>query len=94
MDRVFANNKEKYLFHLEEFKKFKGSRARYCKIHELKLHMFSYYKSMHAAKTSSPFSKIEIEPSHDFNKVPQIKKILNIDPEWLAQLIHNLVNAK
>ena len=94
MDPVFANNREKYLFHLEEFKKFKETRTRYCEKHDLKLHMFSYYQNSLVLKSAPAFAKIKIETCPDLIKLPPAKSNIFIDPAWLAKFIHNLANMK
>jgi hypothetical protein len=94
MEPVFSSNKEKYLFHAEEFKKFKGHAAAYCKIHNLAPHMFSYYKNMLKSKPTPQFAKIKIEPPQVLKKVTTVRSVADIDPEWLAKLIHNLFKIK
>lgn len=92
----FTSNREKYLFHLEEFKKVGGTATDYCKLHDLRSDMLSYYKrqQLRKPKTVPQFAKLKIEPNHDFKKLPLAKSAVVIDPEWLAKLIHNLVKIK
>ena len=96
MAEDFANNREKYLFHLQEYKKVGGTATEYCKNHDLKPESLSYYKRkiQSKAKAIPQFAKLKIEPSHDFEKLSPAKLIENIDPEWLAKLIHNLAKVK
>lgn len=90
----FTNNEEKYLFHLEEFKKFSGSATEYCKLHSLRPDMLSYYKKkiQSRSKPAERFAKVKVDPSADIRKSPSLKPVMNIDPEWLATFTHNLLN--
>ena len=90
MTPVFANNKEKYLFHLKEVKKFDGFATQYCKLHDLKPDLLNYYKRRLPRKPIVEFARIKVEPIYDSVKRP-VDPVTNIDPEWLAKLIHNLV---
>lgn len=98
MSPEFTSNEEKYLFHLEEFKKFSGSATEYCKLHSLRPDMLSYYKkkiqSRSVSKPAEKFAKVKVEPINDVKKSPALKPVMNIDPEWLARFIHSLSSAK
>ena len=90
---IFKSNKEKYLFHLEEVKKFDGFATEYCRLHNLKRDLLSYYKKKSSPKAVGQFVQVKVKSSNSLGQL-RADSAINIDPAWLAKLIHNLVKIK
>jgi hypothetical protein len=91
-----ASRKNKYLLHIGEFRNFSGSAREYCRAHDLSASMFSYYKRclMSKRKPISSFAKVKVEAVSEVKKISSARPAAEVDPEWLARLIHSLVKMR
>ena len=87
----FTNNKERYLYHLEEFKNVSGSASAYCRQNDLKSSMFSFYKRKQQRKERKPFAAVNVQQQALVGLKNAPTKTKLAEPEWIAQFIFHLL---
>ena len=84
----------KYLAHIERQKESGLSVKKYCLEHDLSDKQFIYYKS-YKLRSSTPkrFAALKVKQVTG-PKAASRNNVYRVDPAWLAELIHNLLEPR